>query len=166
MPLNGLDIIVEGQRENSDSKGDDLDSNFDRSIEIADVTKESLSAKPIKYLLKGRQRYLSIGYDLEAGRLTMNYEGVNANKLPSVQKNNKEMCYNKIVDSSINTAGDFTREVQFHLFLDNKRHVITVSYYKRKKFLEFKFLKKKEVLRFSKLTEPGLFPMMLIVDEP
>ena len=46
------------------------------------MTKERLAAKPIKYVLKGTQRYLSIGYDLAAGHLTIKLEGVDAVKLP------------------------------------------------------------------------------------
>ena len=49
---------------------------------IPGVTKERLAAKPIKYVLNGTQRYLSIGYDLAAGHLTIKHEGVDAIKLP------------------------------------------------------------------------------------
>ena len=49
---------------------------------IPGVTKERLAAKPIKYVLNGTQRYLSIGYDLAAGHLTIKLEGVDAVKLP------------------------------------------------------------------------------------
>ena len=50
------------------------------------MTKERLAAKPIKYVLKGTQRYLSIGYDLAAGHLTIKHEGVDAIKLPPPTK--------------------------------------------------------------------------------
>ena len=36
------------------------------SIEDSCITKESLAAQPIKYVLKESQRYLSIGYDLDS----------------------------------------------------------------------------------------------------
>ena len=50
------------------------------------MTKECLAAKPIKYVLKATQRYLSIGYDLAAGHPTIKHEGVDAIKLPLLIK--------------------------------------------------------------------------------
>ena len=50
------------------------------------MTKERLASKPIKYVLKGTQRYLSIGYDLEADHPTIKHEGVDAIKLPPPTK--------------------------------------------------------------------------------
>ena len=45
-------------------------------------TRELLAAaKPFKHITKF-QRYLSIGYDLNAGHLTMIHHGVNVEKLP------------------------------------------------------------------------------------
>ena len=81
----GLDVVVDGYREREDGtkKVDDMGydgRNDPRSI--PGVTKERLAAKPIKYVLNGTQRYLSIGYDLAAGHLTIKLEGVDAVKLP------------------------------------------------------------------------------------
>ena len=78
----GLDVVVDGHREREDGKkqGDDTSNDYNRSI--PGVTKERLAAKPIKYVLNGTQRYLSIGYDLAAGHLTIKLEGVDAVKLP------------------------------------------------------------------------------------
>ena len=50
-------------------KGDWVDVGINKnpqklSIEDKSITKESLAAQPIKYVLKDSQRYLSIGYDL------------------------------------------------------------------------------------------------------
>jgi len=80
--VGGLDVVVDGHREREDGtkQGDQPYPDIPRSI--PGVTKERLSAKPIKYVLKGTQRYLSIGYDLAAGHLTIKLEGVDAVKLP------------------------------------------------------------------------------------
>ena len=50
------------------------------------MTKERLAAKPIKYVLNGTQRYLSIWYDLAADHLTIKHEGVDTMKLPPPTK--------------------------------------------------------------------------------
>ena len=81
----GLDVVVDGYREREDGtkKVDDMGPNGRNDPRsIPGVTKERLAAKPIKYVLNGTQRYLSIGYDLAAGHLTIKLEGVDAVKLP------------------------------------------------------------------------------------
>ena len=83
--VGGLDVVVDGHREREDgTKQGDVTYRSDepRSILVPGVTKERLAAKPIKYVLNGTQRYLSIGYDLAAGHLTIKLEGVDAVKLP------------------------------------------------------------------------------------
>jgi len=87
--VRGLDIVVDGYREREDGtkKVDDMSwngRNDPRSI--PGVTKERLAAKPIKYVLNGTQRYLSIWYDLAADHLTIKHEGVDAMKLPPPTK--------------------------------------------------------------------------------
>ena len=76
-----------GEREDGTKNIDDIsidDENDPRSI--PGVTKERLAAKPIKYVLNGTQRYLSIWYDLAADHLTIKHEGVDAVKLPPPTK--------------------------------------------------------------------------------
>lgn len=87
------------------------------------MTKESLAAKPIKYVLTDSQRHLSIGYNLAAGQLTLKNQGVDVEKLPPVALNS-QICQHKIVD----TSTGITRQTQFHAIFDNERYVITASY--------------------------------------
>jgi len=68
-------------------------------------------------------------------------------KLPEVEKELK-ICRNKIMESS--TADQ--RITQFHSIYDNKRHVITVTYFKKRKYLEVRLNKAKEFVRGKKLT--------------
>ena len=87
--VGGLDVVVDGHREREDGKKQGDVINYDGRNDprsIPGVTKERLAAKPIKYVLKGTQRYLSIGYDLAAGHLTIKHEGVDAIKLPPPTK--------------------------------------------------------------------------------
>ena len=63
--------------------------------------KASLAAKPIKYMLKDLQKYLSIAYDPVRGRLTMKYDGSDAEKLPPA-KMDQLIYQNKIVDATVN----------------------------------------------------------------
>ena len=63
------------------------------------MRKESLADKPLKYVLKASQRYLSIGYDLAANHLTMKLQGVAANKFPLAPKS-VQICHHKIVDTT------------------------------------------------------------------
>ena len=48
--------------------------------------KAILATKPVKYLLKQFQKYLSIGYDMVRGHLTMKYDGADVEKLPMSKK--------------------------------------------------------------------------------
>ena len=83
----GVDLIINGQRINSDRKGDntgELDADETRSF--PGVSEGSLAAKPLKYLLDKSQMQLSIGYDLAAGHLTLTCEGLDAAKLPPAWK--------------------------------------------------------------------------------
>ena len=87
--VGGLDVVVDGHREREDGtkQGDKTDTLHEpRSILVPGVTKERLAAKPIKYVLKGTQRYLSIGYDLAAGHPTIKHDGVDVVKLPPPTK--------------------------------------------------------------------------------
>ena len=100
MPQHGIDIIIDGKRENSSRGGDDTHSDTTRSIP-GRITREFLAAKPIKYALKDGQRWLCIGYDLAAGHLTMKHHGIDAKKLPTAAKS-LQICQNKTVDTSTN----------------------------------------------------------------
>ena len=77
MEGKGLDIYVDGVGKNRCSKADYIDTcvhkKTRRTIEDRLVTKESLAAKPIKYLLKKTQRHLSIWFDLTADQLKLRY---------------------------------------------------------------------------------------------
>ena len=92
----GIDIIINDQGENV--------AGFGRQRSIKGVVKEKLANRPIKYALKGSQRYLSIGYDFEEDHLTLTHEGVDVDKLPPVE-NTLQIFQNKIVD----TSSDSTR---------------------------------------------------------
>lgn len=88
--------------------------NGEEEMMLLEEDKEDLAEKPWKYVLKGSQRHLSIGFDLTTDQITMKHLGVDAEKLPQVEKI-LEICRNKIVDTTI---GD-QRQVQFHTIFDN-----------------------------------------------
>ena len=48
---------------------------------------------------------------------------------------------------------------------DDERHVILVTYFLKRKHLEFKFNKKKLTMRGKKLNNPALFPLIMQDDE-
>ena len=48
-------------------------ADLERSILIPDASRESLAAKPAKYVLKASQRHLSIRLDLKKGHLRMKH---------------------------------------------------------------------------------------------
>ena len=80
---------------------EDDHETFKRSIKIEDDVKETLAAKPVKHLLKDLQKYLSIRYDKLRGRLMMNYDGTDAERLPLLKKD--QLIYqNKIEDATVN----------------------------------------------------------------
>ena len=81
----GLDIFIDGLKEN-----DPLNADLTRSIKDRKVTKQSLAKRPIKYVLKGSQKHLRIGYDLAMNHLTMKIQGVDPVKLPPATKS--EIC--------------------------------------------------------------------------
>ena len=63
--------------------------------------KASLASRPVKYMLKDFQKYLSIWYDTVSGRLMMKYDGRDPEKLPMLRKD--QLIYqNKIVDATVN----------------------------------------------------------------
>ena len=129
-------------------------------IELEDnLTRHSLSIKPQKYVLKDSQRHLSIGYKQGSswkGHLTMKIQGVDCDKLPQVQMGDG-IFKNKIVDTAV---GDL-RLVQFHIFASEERYVVVVSHNKKRKLLELQLNKRKEFVRGKKLTDPGVFPLVL-----
>ena len=49
-----------------------------RSIKIDSDVKASLAAQPVKYMIVDLQKYLSIGYDSNKERLTMKFDGIDA----------------------------------------------------------------------------------------
>ena len=50
------------------------------------VSKASLASTPVKYMLENFQKYLSFGFDMASGRLTMKYDGRDPEKLPLLRK--------------------------------------------------------------------------------
>ena len=58
--VKGLDIELNGEKE---KVNEDDDVHYKRSIEIEGDVKKTLATKPVKYLLKDLQKYLSIRYD-------------------------------------------------------------------------------------------------------
>ena len=83
-------------------------------LSIVGVTKESLAARPINYVVQSNQKYLRIGYDLAGGHLTLKQQGVEVEKLPPVPAAEAVICQNKMVDTS--TAD--MRYVYFYLLVD------------------------------------------------
>ena len=77
---HGLDIIANGQRENTEKEGDDTIMDPQRSI--PGVRKEDLEAKPARHTLKESQRHRSIWFDSKADHLTMKQEGLHIVQLP------------------------------------------------------------------------------------
>ena len=59
---------------------------------------DSLSAKPIKYVLPGSQTWIRVGFDSRQGHLVLKYEGTWTQRLP--QFIHDEICRNKTVDAS------------------------------------------------------------------
>ena len=60
-----------------------------------------MATKPVKYKLKDFQKHLSFGYDMVSDRLTMKYDGTDAEKLPLLRKD-LLIYQNKIVDATVN----------------------------------------------------------------
>ena len=61
----------------------------------------------------------------------------------------------------IDLVASCDRLVQFHTIYNNERHVVAVTHLKKRKYLEVKLYKKKEILRGKKLSAPGTFPIKL-----
>jgi len=68
-----------------------------------------------------------------------------------------QICRNKITKSSTSDQ----RMTQFHAIYDNVRQVISVTYFKKRKYLEVRLNKAKEGVRGKKLTQDGVFPLKL-----
>ena len=84
---------------------------------------------------------------MKAGHLTLKQEGVEVTKLPQAEKD--LLIYkHKIVDNS--TADQ--RLILFHVVFENERHVVSVSYLKKRKLLELHFRKKKEISKGKNLS--------------
>ena len=94
----GLDIDVDGEKQKVNRNGNQFDQ---RSIKIDGDVKASLASTPVKHLLRDLQKYLSIAYDTVRGRLTMKYDGTDAEKLPPA-KMDQLIYQNKIVDATVN----------------------------------------------------------------
>jgi len=86
----------------------------------------------------------------------LKHNGDDVESLPEVEKD-LSLFRNKIVKSSTSDQ----RFTQFHTIYDNERHVISVTYYKIRKFLEVRLNKTKEFVRRKKLTDQGVFPLKL-----
>ena len=65
----------------------------------------------------------------------------------------------------VDTTNGDNRTCQFHTIYDNTRYVITASYNKKRKLIELRCGKKKEVFRGKHLTDPTLFPLKMQDDE-
>ena len=94
----GIDIRLNHDKEKVDENDDEVRK---RSIKIKGDVKATLASKPVKYLLKDLQKYLSIRYDMVRYRLTMKYDGTDPEKFPSAKKD-KRIYQNKIVDATVN----------------------------------------------------------------
>jgi len=131
-----------------DEKGGYVDRRKDESL-----SKERLAEKPFKFKTECG-RHLSIGFNLETAQLTLKHNGDDVEKLPEVEKELPKICRNKITKSS---TGD-QRMTQFHTIYDNVRHVISVTYFKKRKYLEVRLNKAKEFVSTAKnLRRMGCF---------
>ena len=95
-------------------------------------------------------------FNLKTAQLTLKHNGEDVEKLPKVEKELK-ICRNKTMSRS---SAD-QRFTQFHTIYDNVRHVITVTYFKKRKYLEVRLNKAKEFVRGKSLTQQGVFPLKL-----
>ena len=82
---SGIDIWLDNELDNTDIEEDGLPGQR-RTIKIEGDVKASLAAKPVKYVLRDFQKYLSFGYDMVSDRLTMKYDGRDAEKLRPAKK--------------------------------------------------------------------------------
>ena len=75
---------MDGQLEGYSGDGDVFGKKEQapRSIPDSWAGQEGLAEKPYHHLLRGSQKYLSIGYDLMEDRLTLKFQGVDIDKLP------------------------------------------------------------------------------------
>ena len=78
-----------------------------------------MAKKPIRYVLEKSKRRISIWYDLAADHLKLRHEGIDAYKLPPIEKS-LQIYQNKI---EVTSNGD-SRQTQFHAIYDNQRYVI------------------------------------------
>ena len=76
------------------------------------------------------------------GCVTMMYDGTDPEKLPRL-KIDEKIYQNKVVDT---TMGD-QRQSQFHTIYNDERHVITVTYLSKRRYLELRLYKKKYIVR-------------------
>ena len=106
------------------------------------MTKASLAEKPLKYVQADNEKYLSIGFNLKADHLTLKQQGVDAEKLPPVERL-IQICQNKIVDYTTND----TRQIQFHVIFEDTKHVITLTYLAKRKQTQLQFKKNKSTVK-------------------
>jgi len=95
-------------------------------------------------------RHLSISFNVEAAQLTLKHNGDDVEKLPEVKKE-LMICRNKITKSSTSDQ----RITQFHTIYDNVRQVISVTYFKKRKYLEVRLNKAKEFVRGYEIFFPS-----------
>ena len=88
--------------------------------------------------------------------MTWRYFGHDPEKLPLMQKDLQIYCH-----KAVDTKSCDNRECQFHAIYDDKRYVITATYYKRRKLIELRCGKKKERFLIKCLSDPGLFPLRM-----
>ena len=120
------------------------------------MTKETLAANLIRYVVADSQRYLCIWYDLARECLLLKYFGHDVEKLPEVRPE-LFICYHKMVD----TPTIDQRVCSFHAFFDNKRYVVTASYTHRRRLIELRLEKTNITKRCRDLFDHGLFPLTL-----
>ena len=63
------------------------------------ISKQSLSEKPVRWMLSDSQTWLTIGFDLAKDHIKVNYQGVDVENLEA--RINKDIFQNKIVYASI-----------------------------------------------------------------
>jgi hypothetical protein len=123
------------------------------------MSKQSLAAKPVRMMWEDGQKWLRFGFDLAKDQLTVFYQGIDVAKLKV--KENHDIHQNKIVYN----ATEKVKQQLFYAIQDNEMHIITAQHFRKTKRTELKFGKQKTVYIGKKLTEAGLFPMVLVAKD-
>jgi len=114
-----------------------VDGYEEKQFNDKSLSRKRLAAKPLK-LITQSGRHLSISYNLKTAQLTLKHNGDDVESLPQVVKV-LQICRNKIKHSKTSDQ----RMTQFYTIYDDVLHVISVTYFKKRKYLEVRLNKAK-----------------------